>query len=396
MSFGVGFIELDNFWETAALPVASLSVLDRLAIAISKLGARKIWIHTHRSPSEVACLLTQTRRRKIDIFVGKQNPFTEDEKDEVDLVWIAVPKFWAAAGDFITESSSERQIWKVTDPFSDRDTHPVIGRFLIHSSNELQETLCRTRLTQASFTDQAILAGESRLVRDPEEAAAATRKLWEGMTSSHDGLVDKYFNRPVGRPLAKWLVGTPVTPNQVTLFATALGLLGAWWISRGSWGMTVAGGILFQFSAVIDCIDGDLARAGLRETRIGKWLDIGADQVVHIAVFLAVAKAVLSGEFSYEIPALILGGSAAAGALLSFAATLWVLLSRSPASLAQRLVDSMANRDFSVLVLMLAMVGRLDLFLWMVGIGSHVFWLMLFSSQSLYPFRSDKSGVGKK
>lgn len=396
MSFGAGFIELDHFWESALLSVSSLSVLDRLAIAISKLGAQKIWICTDRTPAELARLLIQSRRRKIDFHIGTKDPFSDEEKSSEGFVWVAIPEFWASASDFKTESPDTNQIWKVAGTGDGQKAQPVIGRFSFQGEDEFKAALNVGMLTRSPLSNGAMLARESRLVRNPEEAASATRQLWDGLVSPHDGLVDKYFNRPLGRPLAKWLVATPVTPNQVTLFATALGLLGAWWISQGSWGMTVAGVALFQLSAVIDCIDGDLARAGLRETRIGKWLDIGADQVVHIAVFLAIAKAVLSGGHSAEIPALTLGISAAVGALLSFAAVLWIMLSGNPSPRAQRLTDSMANRDFSVLTLILAIVGRLDLFLWMVGIGSHAFWLMLLSIQSAHHFRSGRSVVVKE
>jgi hypothetical protein len=45
--------------------------------------------------------------------------------------------------------------------------------------------------------------------------------------------------------------------------------------------------------------------------------------------------------------------------------------------LLSKLLDSTANRDFSVLLLALALVGRMDLFLWMAGIGIHIFWIAL-------------------
>jgi hypothetical protein len=43
----------------------------------------------------------------------------------------------------------------------------------------------------------------------------------------------------------------------------------------------------------------------------------------------------------------------------------------------QRVLDAVTNRDFSVLVLALALVDRLVWFLWLAGIGIHVFWLGL-------------------
>ncbi|HET6889181.1 MAG TPA: hypothetical protein VFH87_14785 [Candidatus Udaeobacter sp.] len=42
----------------------------------------------------------------------------------------------------------------------------------------------------------------------------------------------------------------------------------------------------------------------------------------------------------------------------------------------KKLIDATTNRDFSLLVLLLAIAGKLDLFLWMAGIGVHLFWMI--------------------
>ncbi len=65
--------------------------------------------------------------------------------------------------------------------------------------------------------------------------------------------------------------------------------------------------------------------------------------------------------------------------LLSFAVIVRAL--RQPVAqrgpLLNKLLDATANRDFSVLLLVLAIFGRMDLFLWLAGIGVHVFWIAL-------------------
>jgi hypothetical protein len=45
------------------------------------------------------------------------------------------------------------------------------------------------------------------------------------------------------------------------------------------------------------------------------------------------------------------------------------------------LIDAITNRDFSLLVLLLAIAGKLNLFLWMAGIGVHFFWIIALLSQ---------------
>jgi hypothetical protein len=56
-----------------------------------------------------------------------------------------------------------------------------------------------------------------------------------------------------------------------------------------------------------------------------------------------------------------------------------------PVSLAktrlQSLIDRMTNRDFSVLLLVLALLDRVEWFVWMLGIGVHCFWLLALGLQ---------------
>ena len=226
-----------------------------------------------------------------------------------------------------------------------------------------------------------VVAGPTAtLVRDAATAGEAEGRLWASLTSSADGLVDRFFNRPVGRPLSKLLVRTPISPNQVSVVSILIGLAAAWFFAIGNF---ITGALVFQLCAIIDCVDGDLARALFKQSRLGKWLDLGGDQVVHFSVFAGIGIGV--ARLDPSVPALALGASAALGVLLCFAVIVRAM--RQPAAqrgpLLNKLLDATANRDFSVLVLILALFGRMDLFLWMAGIGIHVFWIALLALQSV-------------
>lgn len=225
-----------------------------------------------------------------------------------------------------------------------------------------------------------VVAGPAAmLIVDASSAAEAERKLWASLTSTADGLVDRFLNRPLGRPLSKLLVRTPISPNQVSIVSIFVGLAAAWFFARGNF---IAGALIFQLCAIIDCVDGDLARALFKQSRLGKWLDLGGDQIVHFSVFAAIGIGV--ARLDPSVPALALGASAALGVLLCFAVIIRAL--RQPAAqrgpLLNKLLDATANRDFSVLLLALAIFGRMDLFLWMAGIGIHLFWIALLVLQS--------------
>jgi hypothetical protein len=64
------------------------------------------------------------------------------------------------------------------------------------------------------------------------------------------------------------------------------------------------------------------------------------------------------------------------GAILSLLVVVFLFERRRPGSRLGSLVERLTNRDFAWLVLMLAVVDRLDLFLWMAAVGSHAFWIL--------------------
>lgn len=222
--------------------------------------------------------------------------------------------------------------------------------------------------------------GVAMRVRSTVEAKEASARLWDTITSSTDGFVDAFFNRPVGRLLSKFLVSTFVTPNQISVFATLLGVLSGLLFAVGEYVPALVAAVLLQISAVIDCVDGDVARVAYKESVLGKWLDIVGDQVVHVTVFVGVGVGLSRAGF--EGPALALGISAGIGVIVSFAV---ILRGMSPQHRhnhrMQELIDKTTNRDFSVLLLFLAAGNHLWLFLWMVGIGVHVFWLIALTVQ---------------
>lgn len=235
-------------------------------------------------------------------------------------------------------------------------------------------------LLEPRALERAIAARE-RLranITDAASGRAAERELWDSLGSSADGIVDRYFNRPVGRILSKLLVHAPVSPNHVSLLSILIGVASAPFFAAGNF---VAGALLLQLCAIVDCVDGELARVLFKESRLGQWLDLAGDQVVHVSVFAAIGIGV--ARLNPTTPALALGVSAAIGVLFCFLAI--IRAGRRPAEQRHpwlnKLLAATANRDFSVLLLALALLGRMDLFLWLAGIGIHVFWIALLMLQ---------------
>ncbi len=115
----------------------------------------------------------------------------------------------------------------------------------------------------------------------PADLDRMARLVWGTANKSiaHDGVVAYFLGRPVARLFSKLLVGTAVTPNQVTVASLLVGLAAAWVAAQGTRWCFVLGAFLYWFGMVVDCIDGDLARVRLEGSRLGQWLDTVADDL---------------------------------------------------------------------------------------------------------------------
>lgn len=103
------------------------------------------------------------------------------------------------------------------------------------------------------------------------------------MAAVYDGYISRYLNRRVSDPLARLLVRTPATPNQVSLaaFGIAVGSLVGF-----LFGLNIVGGLLAQLSSVVDGADGSLARLKGMSSDFGGFLDAVLDRYADILIVL--------------------------------------------------------------------------------------------------------------
>ena len=215
------------------------------------------------------------------------------------------------------------------------------------------------------------------------------RKLLHALHTPDDGpLVDRFVNRTFSGWLSRLLVKTSVTPNQITVASLLTGLLGAWVLGGGGWSAPVYGLLLFQLSVILDHVDGEIARLKYQFSASGKWLDNWSDHVVDLAVVGMLAwRAAGDGG-----GALIgLGIAAAVGVTGSFLlAFRWSLVPQAAAARPPGL-DSLANRDgFCVALWAAVLLGRPVWFLWALGVGANLFWLLWLVRAGLPPRRSGR------
>ncbi len=206
-----------------------------------------------------------------------------------------------------------------------------------------------------------------------------------------DSYLATLFDRPMSRPLTRLLLRTPLAPSHVTLLGVATGLLGAGGLATVSYWGRLGGVILLLVSVVLDCVDGDMARARLAQNPAGARLDVMGDYLVHLAVFTGLAtglwRAGLPASGVWVALTLITGVGAAMAAVhvlfirpalrqggdLHWAGDAWSLRGRQGAMVAEKL----ASRDYTYLLLVLAAIGHLEWFLYAAAGGAWVFTLAL-------------------
>ena len=71
---------------------------------------------------------------------------------------------------------------------------------------------------------------------------------------------DAYAYRPAASLFVPLLARTIITPNQVTAVSLIIGLVGVILLSIPSYAWRLTGSLVLQFSIIVDCMDGQLAR----------------------------------------------------------------------------------------------------------------------------------------
>jgi phosphatidylglycerophosphate synthase len=124
-----------------------------------------------------------------------------------------------------------------------------------------------------------------------------------------DLLWNTYVARPVAAVVVYALRGTRVTPNQVTLFALVVAAVAAAGIAVApGYSGLVASVALFEFSYVLDCADGMLARLRQVTSTSGHLLDFLMDEIKAFVILGAVSLRLYRGAHDARFLLLGIGG----------------------------------------------------------------------------------------
>jgi len=166
------------------------------------------------------------------------------------------------------------------------------------------------------------------------------------MEAVYDGYISRHLNRKASEPMARLLVKTRITPNQVSWAAFGIAVLS---FVSFIFGQNIIGGLLAQLSSIVDGVDGGLARLKGASSEFGGFLDSILDRYADILIVLGLTFWSLSHE---TYPGIWLVG------FLSIAGIICISYTRARiGSNHQHLFDkglsSLASRDVRLFLIML-------------------------------------------
>ena len=232
-------------------------------------------------------------------------------------------------------------------------------------------------------------------VEDRRSVRAAKNMLFSQVTKPTSGFISRHLNARISIPTSKLLIETGISPHMVTvLLVLTTGLAGAYLVAYADNYFELAlAGILWQFAAIFDRCDGEIARIKLCESKFGAWFDTVTDNLAYICAYIGMLIGVHRLHPDTQLY-LYLGLSAIVALLLSLAIMYTYAWKTGTGSLQNYLVgfarhvpDSekgfiyrfmqryafIAKRDFfSFFIFVLALLNAIEVVYWFVVIGLHL------------------------
>ena len=135
----------------------------------------------------------------------------------------------------------------------------------------------------------------TRAPQDVEAARRAAASVSDGRIAQlqanrlDDGFYSTFVVRRLSKPLTRMALRLGWTPNAITLLSFAIGIAAAACFAVGDRWALVVGAVLLQLSLVVDCVDGEVARATRRFSALGAWLDASTDRVKEFLAYAGLA-----------------------------------------------------------------------------------------------------------
>lgn len=166
------------------------------------------------------------------------------------------------------------------------------------------ELFARLASVEGAVTLEALWA--AWFSADAGSAAPAEDRIWERTTRREklaeveeeflrrhlkptDGRFARFNKIVVGRPWIRFFLRTPATPNFITGLGLVLGLLSGVAFAGGSYRWSLLGALLAYGSAIMDHVDGMVARLKFLQSDFGTWFETAVDYASYTALFVGLA-----------------------------------------------------------------------------------------------------------
>jgi choline kinase/phosphatidylglycerophosphate synthase len=192
-------------------------------------------------------------------------------------------------------------------------------------------------------------------VDTPADVRRATVRLRRSLVKAEDGPVSRYLNRPLSTRISMLLASGRLSPDLVTWFAFALGVVAGALLASGQ---GLAGALVTHTASVLDGVDGELARLQLRASPRGALLDGFLDRLADVVIVAGLGLWSLTQGLQPSI-SLGLTVAASAGSLLSMATKDRIAALKLPRAPERQLGFLLGGRDGRLLlVTVLALLGQ--------------------------------------
>lgn len=111
----------------------------------------------------------------------------------------------------------------------------------------------------------------------------------------------KYFLRRMSIYLTMLCIYLPVTSNQISLLMIFIGIIGGFFFGIGGYINNLIGIIFIQLFMLFDCVDGEVARYKRQSSIKGEYLDLLANDIIHVSIFLGLTVGIFNNYKLYNI-----------------------------------------------------------------------------------------------
>ncbi|MDX1411402.1 MAG: CDP-alcohol phosphatidyltransferase family protein, partial [Nitrospirales bacterium] len=231
-------------------------------------------------------------------------------------------------------------------------------------------------------------------VDTPEAMEYGEQCLLKRLAKKSDGFISRHLNRKISIQLTKVFLKYNWPVKGVWALGTFIGILSGLLISFGEYPYLILGGLLFQFSAILDGCDGEMARLTMTESKGGEWLDTIGDNIVYLAFMIGVVLGThhqQPGPHVYYEGIMLFSGLILTWVMMfyylnkysdsgSLISVQWVEPDKNSPWTA-KLALLMRSDFFAMLFMVLAFFGKLHWILWLGILGANGTWMVVLANK---------------